>query len=114
MDAPIASSMAALHGDRGTAAGPRPMGPMGPVDFLVLLVGLFLVVHIGAGPDDRLDQVHADRGTGPGSIGELAAGFFPPGGARGSREARHPGGRSSPARPGGPGPPRTPPGGGAI
>src|SRR5207302_10326310 len=77
MDAPIASSMAALHGDRGTAAGPRPMGPMGPVDFLVLFVGLFLVVHIGAGPDDRLDQVHSDRGTGPGSIGELAAGLLP-------------------------------------
>src|SRR5436853_6873773 len=77
MDAPIWWSMAAWHGDRWTAAGPRPMGTMGPVDLLVLFVGLFLVVHVGAGPDDRLDQVHADRGTGPGSIGELAAGLLP-------------------------------------
>src|SRR2546430_7538252 len=77
-DAPIATAMAVIPGESGREAGPRPMGPMGPVDFLVLFVGLFLVVHVGAGPDDRLDQVYADRGTGPGSIGELAAGFLPP------------------------------------
>src|SRR5256885_5484142 len=104
MDAPIASSMAALHGDRGTAAGPRPMGPMGPVDFLVLFVGLFLVVHVGAGPDDRLDQGHADRGTGPGSIGELAAGFSPPGGPPGPGEHNPPGSLFAPCPTWAPGP----------
>src|SRR2546430_16450570 len=109
MDAPIASSMAALHGDRGTAAGPRPMGPMGPVDFLVLFVGLFLVVHIGAGPDDRLDQVPSDRGTGPGSIGELPAGLSPPAAPPGPQTTHPPGKRPSPSATRSPAPSRTPP-----
>src|SRR5437016_12822808 len=54
------------RGDDGMAAGSGDDRPAGPVDLLVLLVGLFLVIHVGPGTDDRLDQVHADGGAGSG------------------------------------------------
>src|SRR5437879_2847575 len=62
------------RGDDGMAAGSGADRPAGPVDLLVLLVGLFLGIHVGPGTDDRLDQVHADGGCGPGPRGEVAPG----------------------------------------
>src|SRR5947199_3660770 len=63
------------RGDDGMSAGSGADRPAGPVDLLVLLVGLFLVIHVGPGTDDRLDQVHADGGAGTGPGAEYAAGL---------------------------------------
>src|SRR5437763_1918003 len=64
------------RGDDGMSAGSGADRPAGPVDLLVLLVGLFLVIHVGPGTDDRLDQVHADGGAGSGPGAEFAPGLL--------------------------------------
>src|SRR2546427_13157131 len=60
--------------DDGTASGSGADRTAGPVDLLVLLVGSFLVIHVGPGTDDRLDQVHADGGTRSGTGAGVAPG----------------------------------------
>src|SRR5205807_6847167 len=64
------------RGDDRMAAGSGADRPAGPVDLLVLLVGLFLVIHVRPGTDDRLDQVHADGGSGSGAGAKFAPGLL--------------------------------------
>src|SRR2546421_8553822 len=64
------------RGDDRSAAGSAAHRPAGPVNLLVLFVGSFLVIHVGPGTDDRLDQVHADGGSGSGPGAEFAPGLL--------------------------------------
>src|SRR2546430_8030041 len=62
--------------DDGTASGSGTGRSAGPVDLFVLFVGFFLVIDVGPGAEERLDQVHAHRGPGSGPGAELAPGLF--------------------------------------
>src|SRR2546427_10870909 len=55
--------------DDGMASGSGAGRSAGPVDLFVLFVGFFLVIDVGPGAEERLDQVHAHRGprSGPGA-----------------------------------------------
>src|SRR2546423_13612217 len=62
--------------DDGTASGSGTGRSAGPVDLFVLFVGFFLVIDVGPGAEERLDQGHARRGPGSGPGAQLAPGLF--------------------------------------
>src|SRR5207302_3418908 len=62
--------------ERGMAPGSRTVRVTGAVDLLVLLVGLFLFVHVGSRPEQRLDEVHAEGRARSGLVRELPTGLL--------------------------------------
>src|SRR5439155_6345067 len=61
---------------RSAPMGPCTDRPSGSGDVLVVRVRLIVLVDVGSGPQEGLNEVHADRSPGPGAIHELAAGLF--------------------------------------
>src|SRR2546425_8739228 len=90
--APASMADATLSSDwRGAPMGPCTDRPPGSGDVLVLVVRLIVLLDVGSGPQEGLNEVHTDRSPGPGAVHELAAGLFrhEPAGVRGGDD--HPG-----------------------
>src|SRR2546428_12626723 len=62
---------------RSTLMLPRTDRPSGSGDVLVLVVGLIVLLDVGSGSQEGLNEVHTDRSPGPGAVHELAAGVVP-------------------------------------
>src|SRR2546426_10237221 len=82
--APASMADATLISDwRGTPMGPCTDRPPGSGDVLVLVIRLIILLDVGSGSQEGLNEVHTDRSPGPGAVHELAAGVVrgeaPPG-----------------------------------
>src|SRR2546421_4240842 len=61
---------------RGTPMGPCTDRPPGSGDVLVLVIRLIILLDVGSGSQEGLNEVHTDRSPGPRAVHELAAGLF--------------------------------------
>src|SRR2546425_7817383 len=60
----------------GMPMGPRADRPSGSGEVLILVVRLIVLVDVGSGSQEGLNEIHADRTPGPGAVHQLAAGLF--------------------------------------
>src|SRR5207244_10925077 len=73
--APASMADATLSSDwRGTPMGPCTDRPPGPGAVLGLGIRLIILLDVGSGSQEGLNEVHTDRSPGPGAVHELAAG----------------------------------------
>src|SRR2546425_3003221 len=64
---------------RSAPMGPCTDRPAGSGDVLVLVIRLVVLVDVGSGSQEGLNEVHTDRSPGPGAVHEFAAGLVPAG-----------------------------------
>src|SRR5256712_3129820 len=75
--APASMADATLSSDwRGTPMGPCTDRPPGSGDVRVLVIRLIILLDVGAGSQEGLNEGHTDPSPGPRPVHELAAGAF--------------------------------------
>src|SRR3989442_14430371 len=89
---------------RGAPLGPCTDRPSGSGDVLVLVIRVIVLVDVGSGSQEGLNEVHANRSPGPGAVHELAAGLFRDESPGVRADDAHQGSRPPPPQRGPPGP----------